>query len=225
MNYIENIYICLAAPLLIVVLCLRGQGKRSILFVLGGMTACLLSSYISTFLAVVHGMDAMTASIEISPMVEEFMKLFPIVFYILVFEPDRRECPGLLLMIASGFATFENVCYLVSNGADNIISLVIRGFGTGAMHVINGALIGIGLMLLWDRLYIRIAGMFGLLSLAVIFHAVYNLLVSQAGLAAWIGYVIPLTATAGYLRFRSKQRFGPPPGFQQAEDTPPLNLP
>ena len=47
MNYIENIYICLAAPLLIVVLCLRGQGKRSILFVLGGMTACLLSS--STF--------------------------------------------------------------------------------------------------------------------------------------------------------------------------------
>ena len=103
MNYIENIYICLAAPLLIVVLCLRGQGKRSILFVLGGMTACLLSSYISTFLAVVHGTDAMTASIEISPMVEEFMKLFPIVFYILVFEPDRRECPGLLLMIASGF--------------------------------------------------------------------------------------------------------------------------
>ena len=66
MNYIENIYICLAAPLLIVVLCLRGQGKRSILFVLGGMTACLLSSYISTFLAVVHGTDAMTASIEIS---------------------------------------------------------------------------------------------------------------------------------------------------------------
>ena len=59
MNYIENIYICLAAPLLIVVLCLRGQGKRSILFVLGGMTACLLSSYISTFLAVVHGTDAM----------------------------------------------------------------------------------------------------------------------------------------------------------------------
>ena len=79
--------------------------------------------------------------------------------------------------------------------------------------MISAALIGIGLMLLWDRLYLRIAGMFGLLSLAIIFHAIYNLLVSQKGLAAWIGYVIPLTATAAYLRFRPKQRFSPPPGF------------
>ena len=42
-----------------------------------------------------------------------------------------------------------------------------------------------------------------ILSLAMIFHALYNLLVSQPGLSSVIGYVLPL-ATAGvlYLPFR-----------------------
>ena len=208
MNYIENIYICLAAPILIAILCLRTprrKMRRMLLFLLGGMTVCLLSSYISTFLAALHETDTLTASIEIVPMVEEIMKLFPILFYILVFEPDREDCPGMLLMVAAGFATFENVCYLVSNGAENILSLLIRGFGTGAMHVINGALIGIGLLLLWDQMYLRVAGMFGLLAVGITFHAIYNVLVSQKGPAAWVGYVIPLVATGGYLIFRPKQ--------------------
>ena len=55
MNYIENIYICIAAPIIIAVLCTRGNRKMSMLFVLGGMTACLLSSYISTVIAAVLG--------------------------------------------------------------------------------------------------------------------------------------------------------------------------
>ena len=38
MNYIENIYICIAAPLIVSILCLRGRRRRSMLFFLGGMT-------------------------------------------------------------------------------------------------------------------------------------------------------------------------------------------
>ena len=49
MNYIENVYICLIAPLLIAILCFGGRERRNLLFLLGGMTVCLLSSYISTF--------------------------------------------------------------------------------------------------------------------------------------------------------------------------------
>ena len=67
MNYIENIYICLAAPLLIAVLCMRGRGKAMNMFVLAGMTVCLLSSYINTFIAAVWGVGALTASVDIAP--------------------------------------------------------------------------------------------------------------------------------------------------------------
>ena len=89
MNYIENIFICLAAPLLLAIPCLRREGRGSLIFVVTGMTSCLFSAYVSTFLAGVMGADLVTASNEISPAVEEIMKLLPILFLLLVFEPER----------------------------------------------------------------------------------------------------------------------------------------
>ncbi len=201
MSYIENIYICLGAPLLIATLCMRGRGRRMMLFLLGGMTVCLLSSYISTFLAVVLGSDLLSASLEISPLTEEIMKFLPILFYLLVFEPGRGEVADGVLMTAVGFATFENACYLISNGAGDIMHLMIRGFGTGAMHVVCGFIIAVGLLYLWDRLWIRVAGTIGLISVAITYHGIYNILVSQTGVAAMIGYLIPLLTVALSLIF------------------------
>ena len=192
MNYIENIFICLTAPLLVAVLCLRGTRRRLVLFLLAGMTACLFSSYISTFIAAALRTDRLSASLEIAPMVEEIMKLFPLLFYLIVFEPRVEDASGSMLMIAVGFATFENVCYLTTNGAASVMHLLVRGFGTGAMHVVCGAVVSLGLFYLWDRLWLRAAGTVGLLSLAITYHGVYNILVSQTGPAAVVGYAIPL---------------------------------
>lgn len=205
MNYIENIFICLAAPLLIAVLCLKDTRRRLVISLLAGMTACLLSSYINTFIAAVMQADRLSASLEIAPMVEEIMKLFPLLFYLLVFEPRIEDASGSMLMIAVGFATFENVCYLTTNGAAHVLHLVIRGFGTGAMHVVCGALVSLGLFYLWDQLWLRAAGTIGLLTLAITYHGIYNTLVSQTGFTAWIGYLIPLL-TALVLQIRIRNR-------------------
>ena len=192
MSYVENIFICLAAPLVIAALCLKGKGRRMMLFLLAGMTACLLSSYISSFLAALQGMDMLSASLELAPIVEELMKFAPLLFYLLIFEPGKAEISDSVLMTAVGFVTFENVCYLTSNGADNILHLLIRGFGTGAMHVVCGFVIAVGIIYLWDRTWLRVAGTVGLLVVAMTYHGVYNILVSQTGVAAIIGYMIPL---------------------------------
>ncbi len=192
MNYIENVYICLVAPVLVAIFCARGKKRASLIFLIAGMTTCLLSSYISTFLASLYSMDQATASYEISPMVEECMKLVPILFYLLVFEPDTRNAAGSVLMTSLGFATFENTCWMTQNGAANSVYLLIRGFGTGAMHVVCGMIISAGLLFLWRKLWLRAAGTLGLLSLAITYHAIYNLLVSQTGPAAAVGTVLPL---------------------------------
>lgn len=203
MNYIENIFICLTAPLLTAVICLKGTRRRMLLFLLAGMTACLFSSYISTFLAAALHADRLSASLEIAPMVEEILKLFPLLFYLMVFEPRIEDAAGSMLMIAAGFATFENVCYLTANGAANMLHLLIRGFATGAMHVVCGAIVSVGLFYLWDRLWLRAVGTIGLLALAVTYHGIFNILVSQTGIAARIGYVIPLL-TAILLKMKVK---------------------
>ena len=202
MDYIENIYVCLAAPLLITAICLRGKGQRLILFLLCGMTVCLLSSYVSTFLAAVRGADLLHASLEISPLVEEWMKFLPILFYLLVFEPAKRALSDAVLLVSVGFATFENVCYLTQNGASFILQLLIRGFGTGAMHVVCGMIVAFGLLYLWDRTWLRIAGTVGLLAVAMTYHGVYNVLVSQSGVAQLIGYFIPMLTIILFLLFR-----------------------
>lgn len=201
MSYIENAYVCMAAPLLIAVLCMWDRGRRMMLFLLIGMTVCLLSSYISTFLAAAWGADPKSASIEIAPMTEEIMKFLPILFYLLIFEPGKREIANGILMIAVGFATFENACYMTNNGAGHLLHLLIRGFGTGAMHVVCGLLVAIGLLYLWNRIWLRVAGTIGLITVAIVYHGIYNILVSQSGLAALIGYTIPLMTVIPVLVF------------------------
>jgi RsiW-degrading membrane proteinase PrsW (M82 family) len=185
---------------------MRSRGRGMMLFLLAGMTASLLSSYITSFIAADMHVDGIVASLEVAPIVEETMKCLPVLFFLLIFEPGELEIADSTLMTAVGFATFENACYLTTNGADHILHLLIRGFGTGAMHVVCGFMIAIGLIFLWDRAWLRVAGTIGLISVAMTFHGIYNILVSQTGAAAVTGYLIPVLTVVLSLAMRA--RFG-----------------
>lgn len=207
MNYIENIFVCLMAPILLACVCLKGVRHKSyMLFFLLGMTACLLASYINTFLAVAMGMDAAEASVETVPVVEEIMKFMPALFYLLVFDPVKDSARNCIILISSGFATFENVCYLIENGAASVAHLLIRGFGTGIMHIACGMIVAWGIYYLWKSQYLRAAGTIGLIAAAIMYHGIFNVLVSQQGMVAMAGEFIPLL-TMG-LVFAVSRRIG-----------------
>ena len=55
-------------------------------------------------LAAVCGADALAATAEIAPVVEEIMKLLPLVFYLLVFEPEGEKIKSAAVTIALSFA-------------------------------------------------------------------------------------------------------------------------
>ena len=118
MTYIENIFLCMVSPLLVAALCMGRRQLRFFLFCIAGMGVCLLSAYINTFLAAVYHADALAATAEIAPVVEEIMKLLPLAFYLLVLEPEGEKIKPTAITVALAFATFENVCYLIQNGAD-----------------------------------------------------------------------------------------------------------
>ena len=151
MTYIENIFLCMVSPLLVAALCMGRRQLRFFLFCIAGMGVCLLSAYINTFLAAVCQADALAATAEIAPVVEETMKLLPLVFYLLVFEPEGDKIKAAAITVTLAFATFENVCYLIQNGADRFSFIFFRGFGTGAMHVLCGLIVGGGLAYTWRR--------------------------------------------------------------------------
>ena len=119
------------------------------------------------------------------------MKLLPLLFYILIFEPKVQDLPEAAIALAVGFATFENACYLTENGAENFMFLLIRGVSAGALHILCGILIGFGLSYVFRRRWLAFTGTMGLLGACIAFHAIYNLLISGEGGWQIAGYLFP----------------------------------
>lgn len=151
MTYIENIFLCLALPMLLSLLFISGSPRRFTLFVVLGMATCLLSAYVSSFFMGRHQCSAVTTAIEIAPVCEEILKLLPLLLYFLIFEPDSHKLTPAAIGIAVGFATFENVCYLTENGAGSFVFLLIRGMSAGALHLVCGILTGLALAYVFRR--------------------------------------------------------------------------
>ena len=191
MTFIENIFVCLALPLTLSLLFTRGRARSFPLFVVAGMSVCLLSAYVSSFFMGYCGADARVAVIEITPVCEEILKLLPLLFYLLIFEPKPRELPGAALAIAVGFATFENVCYLTENGAEDLAFLLIRGISAGALHILCGVLSGYGIAYVFRRRWLALTGTVGILGACIGFHGIYNLLITAQGVWKTAGYLFP----------------------------------
>ena len=105
-------------------------------------------------------------------------------------------------------ASIDKSVYLIQNGADRFSFIFFRGFGTGAMHVLCGLIVGGGPAYTWRRTWLKIAGICGLLGAAITLHAIYNLLIAYGGAAQYAAYALPvLLVAAGKLSaFRLSRR-------------------
>ena len=119
MIYAENILICIAVPLLVSVVFLSGSAKRFVTAFLTGMAVCLVGAYIGGFLTLTTNMPDTDAAIFLSPVIEEIMKLLPVLFFLTIFVPENRYLMLFSIGIGAGYATFENCCYILSSGADS----------------------------------------------------------------------------------------------------------
>ena len=191
MTYIENIFICLAIPLILSLLFIKGRARSFTLFVTIGMIVCLLSAYVSGYFMRALGADTVVTAIEITPVTEEVMKLIPTLFWFLIFEPDSREIPDVMIAVAVGFATFENVCFLAENGAEDVMFMLIRGISAGALHILCGMTMGFGLAAAFRRRWLALTGTVGILGFCIGFHAIYNLLITAEGAWRVAGYLLP----------------------------------
>ena len=159
------------------------------------MAAYLFGAYVSGFLNAATGMGAEDTAVFISPFTEETMKFLPLLFYFLMFEPQDDRLFHAAVGIGAGFASYENVCSMVSSGAGSLGFLMIRGLAVGVMHIVSVFALMLGLVIARRLKAMRFASVVGALSLSMLFHGTYNLLVSKPGITSAIGYVLPL-ATA-----------------------------
>ena len=196
MIYSENILLCIMIPLAISLLFLRGSARRFAQSFICGMLACLLSAYISGYVGLVAEATPTDTAIYFSPVIEETMKLLPIVFYIIMYEPDEEEVLLCAVALGAGYATFENCCYLLGAGSESLRFTLIRGLSVGVMHVASMIAVSLGVFLARRNDTPPLAGTLGSLSLSSTIHALYNLLVSEPGFTSYFGFALPIIMTA-----------------------------
>ena len=207
MIYAENILLCIAIPLVISLLFVRGDVRRYTAAFLFGMGVCLIAAYISGFLNLVSGMGENDTSVFLSPIVEELMKLMPLLFFIVLFTPEEHTLTMLAVAIGAGFATFENCCYILTSGAESFTFIMIRGLAVGVMHIVSILALAVWFIIAKHLQVFSFSSIIGGLSLSMVFHALYNLLVSEPGVSRYIGYLLPLLAAAGlYYLYRKLPR-------------------
>ena len=192
MIYAENIFVCLAAPLMVSLAFMRQAGRRFLFFFVLGMLSCLVGAYFNSFISARKGLDALDAVLIAAPMVEEISKFLPLLFYVVVFEPPPRRIVDVALAIGAGFATFENACYITQFNPQDLLLMLIRGVAVGAMHVDCTLIVGMGLRYSRTENWPGLPATIGVLGIAIIYHGVYNVLVSYPGSMRWVGYGLPL---------------------------------
>ena len=205
--YIENIFLLVAMPLVACLFCGHGRPRLIAAALLAGMTCCLLSAYVNAFVAGVVGADEVRAAVEVAPVVEEVMKLLPLLFFLLVLAPTLEDVDISFVFLAVGFATMESAFYLAGNGVEAPDVLALRGLSAAMMHLACGMMMAFGMTRVWSRAWLRATGTVGVLSLCIAYHGLYNLLIAAGSIAYMSALVVPLLTLVAILVVRKRELF------------------
>lgn len=185
------IFICFVAPLVLMLPFLQKQSRWLVGFMLIGAAVAVSASEINSMLQNIWGFTPLDVSLRVAPMTEEVMKAVPVLLFALLGSDDRKRVLPLSMSVGIGFAILENTYVLVQN-ADSVSPgwALIRGFSTSLMHGMCTFLVGCGIIFVYKQKKLFYTGIFGLLSVAVTFHAAFNLLICSRWYRA--GMLLPI---------------------------------
>lgn len=195
------ILICIAVPLLLLMTLMDARSHLLTGFMLVGMLTAASAYEINSTVQVMFWMTGQEVSVRVAPVIEELLKAVPILFYSVAVSDDRKILLPLSMAVGIGFAILENA-YLLTAYIDQVtISwALVRGLSTSLSHGLCTLTVGYGMSFVRKRKKLFYTGIFGLLSLAMTFHAVFNLLIQSQ--YDWIGMGLPilLFTMAGAIR-------------------------
>ena len=201
-NLIYILFISVFVPILLMTLLIEKKARLPISFVLVGI-------FISVFVAEINGllrslllMDTFEFTIIVTPITEEILKAIPILIYATMISDKKETLFTASMATGIGFAVLENAFYLLNDPSFNMIDAIIRAFGTGLMHGICTLLVGVGISFAKKRRKIFVVGTFALLSTAITYHGLYNMLVQSP--YEVVGFLLPIITYIPFLIWRLK---------------------
>lgn len=201
------LFICLAAPLSMMLLIFKGRSRALLGFLLAGIYLSLFAGEINGLLLSETGLSHRFLTVNITPVVEEILKAIPVVFIAFLIKPDRQFLLECSIAVGVGFATMENACLLFgSASALSAGTILARGFGAGMMHGISTLAVGFSMTVASSDKKLSYTGTVAALSAAIIYHSIYNIMVQSA--YPLLGILLPIATYIPLIIVMSKKRSG-----------------
>ena len=195
-NIIYILFVSIFVPLLLLALLVEKRARLPILFMLIGIFVAVFASELNGLMEKMLPMDLYRITVEVTPITEELVKALPILYYAVVISDKRERLFTASMALGIGFALLENAYYLLNRPDFSMLSAVIRAFGAGLMHGMCTLLVGVGISFVKKKSKLFAVGTFGLLSTAIVYHGVYNILIQSE--YSIVGALLPI---ATYIPF------------------------
>lgn len=203
-NIIYVLFVSISVPVLLMALLVEKKARLPVVFMLTGIVVSVFAGEVNGVLSKVLSMDLYSITVIVTPVSEELLKALPLLYYALVISDKRERLFTASMAIGIGFAVLENAYYLVNYVNFSMISAVIRAFGAGLMHGMCTLLVGVGISFVKKKRKLFAVGTFGLLSTAIVYHGVYNILIQSKFSTA--GALLPIATYIPFVIWRIRRK-------------------
>lgn len=203
-NIIYVLFVSISVPMLLMALLVEKKARLPVVFMLIGIVVSVFAGEVNGVLSKVLSMDLYSITVIVTPVSEELLKALPLLYYALVISDKRERLFTASMAIGIGFAVLENAYYFVNYVDFSMIKAVIRAFGAGLMHGMCTLLVGVGISFVKKKRKLFAVGTFGLLSTAIVYHGVYNILIQSKFSTA--GALLPIATYIPFVVWRIKYR-------------------
>jgi RsiW-degrading membrane proteinase PrsW (M82 family) len=191
---------------MLMALLVEKKARLPILFLLFGIFVSVFAAEVNGLLSKLLSLSKYDMTVIVTPVTEEILKALPILYYAVVISDQKEKLFTASMATGVGFAVLENAFYLLSYPNFSMLSAVIRAFGAGLMHGMCTLLVGVGISFVKKKSKLFAVGTFGLLSTAIVYHGIYNILIqsefSIAGALLPIATYIPFFIWRLMIKYR-----------------------
>ncbi len=201
-NIVYILFVAIAIPIMLMTLLIEKKARFPLIFMLVGIFVSVFASEVNGLLERILSRDMHSITTIVTPVTEELLKALPILYYALVISDKREKLFTASMAIGIGFAVLENAFYLLNYPDFVMLSAVIRAFGAGLMHGMCTLLVGVGISFVKKKRKLFAVGTFGLLSTAIVYHGIYNILIQSE--YSIVGALLPIATYIPFVVWRIK---------------------
>ena len=198
------LFVSIFVPILLMTVLVHKRARLPMIFMLFGIFVSVFTAELNGLISELLGLDVYQVTIIVAPITEEIFKAAPVLYYAIVLSDKRQELLTASMATGIGFAVLENAFYLLSRPQFSMLSAVIRAFGAGLMHGMCTLLVGVGISFVKRKRKLFAVGTFGMLSTAIVYHGIYNILIQSE--YEIVGALLPITTYIPFVIWRLRVR-------------------